>query len=220
MRVPLNFVSVCGLEGAGKTSAMNTVEQVFRDGGLNVAAPVRSPGGTPVAEAIREIHKSKAYNEKILPETEMYLMAASFMQSYAHRVLPVVDAGETIVGDRNYWCTYAYQVHNRLDPQHAQAVIDTYTAMVRRLEMMVPMQHIFYLDVAPELGMTRARGRGELDRLESQHIAFFHRAREGYLKLAAAEPERCTVIDANVPLEEMLEAVTTAAKRVLKKHAG
>lgn len=209
--LPLNFISVCGLEGSGKTSTIKTLTEELERAGFPTSHPVRSPGGTPFAEAIRHLHKSNDYDEHILPETELYLMAASFMQSYHHQVLPVLAENKVVIGDRNYWCTYAYQIHERCDDR----MMDIYRSMVNRLEAMAPMSHVIYLDVTPEIGIERARGRGELDRLEHQDIAFFHRARAGYHTLAETHSASCTVINADGDLASMLDNVREAVRQLV-----
>jgi dTMP kinase len=199
--------SLVGLEGASKTTSTNTIMQVFREAGLPLSV-FREPGGTPMAEALRTIHKGM-WEEKISSDTEQLLMFAGRVQLYLNQVVPGIKQGHVLL-DRCWWCTYAYQVHKRLDNR-------LFGHLVELIERMQPLDEVLFLDVDPAAGLLRARGRGELDRIEQQHLSFFENAREGYRTLAGRYPN-ATTIDANGPIEQVQAAVREWALAQVQKY--
>jgi dTMP kinase len=199
---------LAGLEGASKTTSAATIQQVFRDAGLLLDV-FREPGGTPMAEGIRILHKS-TWKEKISSDTEMLLMFAGRIQLYLNQVMPAIESGRHVLLDRSWWCTYAYQVHKRLDST-------LFEFLVERIESMHPIDGALFLDVDPAVGLNRARGRGELDRIEQQQLPFFENAREGYQTLARRYPNAST-IDANGSVEQVQGAVREWALAQVEKY--
>ncbi|WP_414830680.1 dTMP kinase [Alteromonas sp. H39] len=181
------FIVVEGLEGAGKSSVISLIVETLRTKGLTVEQ-TREPGGTPMAEAIRECVKHD-WEEQVAEETELMLMYAARVQLLTNLIKPALAQGHWVVGDRHDLSSQAYQGGGRgIDANTMRALSDV------ALKGFKP-DLTLYLDVEPAIGLARARGRGELDRIEQAGLAFFERTRARYLHLAAND-ERIITIDA------------------------
>lgn len=198
------FIVIEGLEGAGKSTAVNTVKEWVEARGEAVRL-VREPGGTPFAEALRELVK-RDWDEVITAEAELMLMYAARVQLVENVIKPALQQGEWVIGDRHDLSSRAYQGGGR----------ELGDAMLKQLRQLTLKDFqpdlTLYLDIDPELGLQRAHARGELDRIEKQNIAFFQRTRQRYLDIAATEPN-ITVIDASRSLTDVqtqLRAALTA----------
>lgn len=185
------FIVIEGLEGAGKTTALQTVSDWLEAAGVH-CRQVREPGGTPLAEAIRELVKGD-WQESVAAETELLLIYAARVQLVREVIQPALAQGTWVIGDRHDLSTQAYQGGGRQLPA---AMLDQLRAI--SLGDFRP-DLTLYLDIEPGLGLARARGRGELDRFEREALPFFTRTRARYQAVAAREPKVFT-IDANQPL--------------------
>ncbi|MGQ8363773.1 dTMP kinase [Glaciecola sp. 1036] len=166
------FIVVEGLEGAGKSSVIATISNFLQQRGLN-CIQTREPGGTPMAEAIRDCVKHN-WSEKVNEKTELLLMYAARCQLVENVIKPALEQGTWVIGDRHNLSTLAYQGGGRQIP------LD-YLHQLKNLTLgNFNPDFTLYLDVSPEVGLTRARGRGELDRIEQSGMAFFQRARQEY----------------------------------------
>ncbi len=199
-----NFIVIEGLEGAGKSSAIAHVNAFLKAQGKDVVN-VREPGGTPLAEKLRTLVKD-AHEETVSEQTELLLMYAARSQLVTNVILPALAAGKTVLGDRHDLSSQAYQGGGRGIEQSTLAALK---AMV--LKDLKP-ELTLYLDIAPSLGLARARGRGELDRIEQENIAFFERTRARYLELASND-DTIVTIDASRTLEEVQNQITDALTR-------
>ncbi len=188
------FVVIEGLEGAGKSSAINACETAIKDKGHGLVK-TREPGGTPMAEAIRECVKGH-WQEQVAPETELMLMYAARKQLVDNVISPNLKRGNWVLADRHDMSTQAYQGGGR---QISNAVIQPLRTMA--LQGLEP-DLVLYLDVEPKLGLERARGRGKLDRIEMAGLDFFERTRSRYLELAA-EHDNVVIIDAMQSMEKV-----------------
>ena len=196
------FISVEGGEGAGKSSNLEHIVATLRRRGIDPEI-TREPGGTPLAEELRALLLAPR-EESLAPMTELLLMFAARAQHLAERIEPALAAGRWVVCDRFTDATFAYQGGGReLDPAH----IETLAALVHPTRW---PDLTLYLDLAPEQGLARARGRGEPDRIERESRCFFERVRAVYVDRARAEPERFAVIDASRSLDEVRADVTLA----------
>lgn len=203
------FIAIEGLEGAGKSTAIKTIQQILKDAGINQVLTTREPGGTPVAEKIRHLvkhHDEAGEKEELLPYTELLLMYASRLQLTEHVIKPALAREEWVISDRFELSTWAYQGGGRRIPDEAIAVISRHV-----LQGFAP-DLTLYLDVPPLLGLDRASKRGELDRFESEKVAFFERVNEKYHWLAKHRPN-IIVIDAAQPLEQVTEAICAALRK-------
>lgn len=198
------FVVIEGLEGAGKTTAIQTVQQWLRDQG-HPLVQTREPGGTPLAEQIRTLVKS-VQQDRVSPVTELLLMYAARAQLLDNVIRPALARGDWVLADRHDLSSRAYQGGGRQIPDE---VLDPIRQLV--LAGLRP-DLTLYLDINPEIGLARARARGELDRIEQEQLAFFQRARAKYLAVAASEPN-IVVIDAAKPLAEVQQQLCAALEQ-------
>lgn len=205
------LISLEGGEGAGKTSALVAIRDVLQSRGHDVLL-TREPGGTPLAEQIRELLLSTR-DETLAPETELLLMFASRAQHVREVIRPTLQRGAFVVSDRFTDSSYAYQVEGRgLD-----------RALVEELERKVvgiKPGLTLLLDLDVREGRARANGRDLWpDRIESEQDDFFERVRAGFRMRAQAEPMRFRVIDASQPPAAVGAAVTTAVLQWLEESA-
>lgn len=198
------FITLEGIEGAGKTTAAATVAQWAESRGTAVVQ-TREPGGTPVAEAIRQIALI-AGDEALAPEAELLLMFAARAQHVRRKILPALATGAVVICDRFTDSSRAYQGAGRgLDA----ALIETLAAHV---EQGRSPDLTLLLDLPVEVGMARAaarRGSAAQDRFEQERGAFFERVRAGFLAIADRE-SRVVVIDAAAPLPSVQAAIEAA----------
>ncbi len=183
------FITLEGIEGVGKTSAVECVVAWLRAQGREVVV-TREPGGTQLGERIRTLVLE--HNDiPIAPLAELLLMFAARAQHLEQRIRPALARGDAVVCDRFTDATYAYQGHGRgLPASH----IDSAAHLVHG--DLTPTLTIL-LDAPPAVGLGRVRARGTVDRFETEQLQFFERVRQGYLERAAAEPARFAVIDAS-----------------------
>jgi dTMP kinase len=192
------FVVIEGLEGAGKSSAIANVITHLQAKGIQTEA-VREPGGTPLAESLRDLVKKK-WDETVVPTTELLLMYASRVQLVENIIKPHLMDGTWVIGDRHDLSSRAYQGGGR---QLGDDLLQKLRAIT--LGNFYPDLTIL-LDVDEETGLKRARERGQLDRIEEEDLAFFKRTRQAYLNIAAKDPS-VFVIDANQPMLKVHEAI-------------
>lgn len=193
------FIVVEGLEGAGKSSVIGLIVQALKDAGKRVEQ-TREPGGTPMAEAIRECVKHD-WDETVSEETELLLMYAARVQLLTNKILPSLDAGVWVVGDRHDLSSQAYQGGGRGVSEKTMTAISNIALKGFKPDLTL------YLDVEPAVGLERARGRGELDRIEQAGLAFFERTRTKYLSLAKQD-ESIVVVSAMQSMEKVHQDVT------------
>ncbi|WP_085297152.1 dTMP kinase [Cognaticolwellia mytili] len=206
------FIVVEGIEGAGKSSAISVIEAVLEKHGI-AYIKTREPGGTPLAESLRDIVKSASHDEVLTQETELLLMYASRSQLLANRILPALEQGTWVIGDRHDLSSRAYQGGGRqFDDEIMNAIADV------TLKGFTPDLTV-YLDLAPELGLGRAQARGELDRIELEKIEFFERVRNKYLELATAS-ESTDIIDASQTMGKVHKDVARTVESFIAKEQG
>lgn len=191
-----HFITIEGSEGSGKTTCIQFIQQWLADKKINFIV-TREPGGTPVAEQLRQTLLDPEQTEKIDDMTELLVIFAARRQHLCHVIQPALAQNKVVICDRFTDSTWAYQGGGRqMDPQ-----------WIGQLETMVqgdlkPDMTIF-LDVPVALGLKRAEKRSIPDRFEQEHIAFFHRVREAYLRCAEQFKSRYKVIDASRPVEQI-----------------
>ena len=199
------FIVIEGLEGAGKTNAHNVVVATLKELGVTDLVFTREPGGTPLAERLRELTlNNKGIGDEIVTDkAEVLMFYAARVQLVETVIKPALSRGAWVIGDRHDLSTQAYQGGGRcIDQELLMALRNTV------LGDFYPDLTI-YLDVTPEVGLTRARARGELDRIEQESVDFFNRTRARYLELAAAD-SRIHTIDATQSLDEVSQDVRNA----------
>lgn len=200
------FIVVEGLEGAGKSSVIALVEDAVQAKG-HATVTTREPGGTPMAEAIRNCVKQN-WQETVVEETELMLMYAARAQLLANVIKPALAEGRWVIGDRHDLSSQAYQGGGR------QIDADTLGALRDITLKGFKPDLTLYLDVEPAVGLERARGRGELDRIELAGLGFFERTRARYLELAAAD-ESIITINAMQAMNKVHDDVRNALERYL-----
>ncbi|MFT6286698.1 MAG: dTMP kinase [Alcanivorax sp.] len=187
------FITVEGGEGVGKSTNMALLERHLREHGVALVV-TREPGGTPLAEDIRELLLTPR-EEQVSSLSELLMMFAARAQHIEAKIEPALAAGKWVLCDRFTDATYAYQSGGR--------GVDA--SLVRRLERLVQGElrpdYTLLLDAPVEVGMERARGRGKLDRFEQEELAFFERVRSTYLQLARESSGRYRLIDASQSLD-------------------
>ncbi len=188
------FITFDGVEGCGKTTQMRLAEAWLRERGAPVLATAE-PGGTPLGRKIREILLNRG-SWAIGAEAELLLFAAARAQHVREAILPALERGEWVLCDRFADATLAYQGFGRgLDAGFIRT-LNAFSAQTLKPEMTL------LFDLPVEAGLARAKKRvsgvrpeAAEDRFEQEERAFHGRIREGYLSLAAAEPERFRIID-------------------------
>ncbi|MGF1843210.1 dTMP kinase [Vibrio clamense] len=175
------FIVVEGLEGAGKSTAINAILDTLNQFGVDQIVNTREPGGTVLAEKMRSLVKEEHDGEVLQDMTELLLMYAARVQLVENVIKPALNAGNWVVGDRHDMSSQAYQGGGR---QIARSTMENLRETT--LKGFKP-DLTLYLDLDPRVGLERARGRGELDRIEKMDISFFDRTRERYLEIAASD---------------------------------
>ena len=182
------FISFEGTEGVGKTTLIRKIHQYFEQQGKEVVL-TREPGGTPLAEQIRSLLLAVNHEEQMSHDTELLLIYAARAQHLQQVIIPALNAGKIVLTDRFTDASFAYQCSGRgLSQEKLQLINQTFVAKMPNIT--------FWLDAPIELGMTRARERGALDRFEQEKLSFFAKVRAGYEILWQAEPERIKRLDA------------------------
>ncbi|ENW03635.1 dTMP kinase [Acinetobacter beijerinckii] len=182
------FISFEGTEGVGKTTLIRKIHQYFEQQSKEVVL-TREPGGTPLAEQIRSLLLAVNHEEQMSHDTELLLIYAARAQHLQQVILPALTAGKIVLSDRFTDASFAYQCSGRgLSQEKLQLLNQTFVAKMPNIT--------FWLDAPIELGMTRARERGALDRFEQEKLSFFAKVRSGYETLWQAEPERIKRLNA------------------------
>lgn len=206
MSTPGRLITLEGGEGAGKSTHCRFIADWLQARGRQVTV-TREPGGSPLAEAVRGI-VLQDWAEGTTPETEVLLMFAARAAHWHATIAPALALGVDVVCDRFVDSSYAYQGGGRgLDPRHLQA-LEALVLGGARPDLTL------LLDLEPQLGLARARQRGDANRFEAQNLAYMTRVREAFLARARAEPGRFAVIDAAQPLDRVRQALV----RVLEER--
>lgn len=205
------FIVIEGLEGAGKTTAIQVVVETLRRHGINEMVFTREPGGTPLGEALRRLIKEGVDNDVVTDKAELLMLYAARVQLVENVIKPALARGAWVIGDRHDLSSQAYQGGGRgVDPLLLATLRDLVLGAFRP-------DLTLYLDLPPALGLQRARARGELDRIEQESLVFFERTRRRYQELAAQDPSIITV-DASRNLEQVGAAVGETLTRWLGRQ--
>ncbi|WP_419205859.1 dTMP kinase [Photobacterium leiognathi] len=205
------FIVIEGLEGAGKSTAINQVMDTLAQHGINDPVSTREPGGTPLAEQMRALVKEGHPDEPLTDMAELLLLYAARIQLVDNVIKPALNQGKWVVGDRHDMSSQAYQGGGRgFDKALMENLRDTVLGDFRP-------DLTIYMDIDPELGLQRARGRGALDRIEQMNIDFFHRARARFLELSENKAN-VIIIDASQTLEEVTAALRSALNTWLEQQ--
>ncbi len=200
------FVTLEGIDGAGKSTQFATLVGALREVGRDVVA-TREPGGTPLGERIREL----LLHETMAPSTEALLMFAARQEHVLRVIEPALLRGSDVVCDRFTDASLAYQGAGKGIP------LDRLQALAHWVHPGLRPDLSVLLDLPPEVAAQRLLGR-DADRFEREPLAFFERVRAQYLQLAAAEPQRWLVVDAQAAPERVAETLRAALQRLLEAH--
>ncbi|WP_217476856.1 dTMP kinase [Stutzerimonas stutzeri] len=206
------FISLEGPEGAGKSTNRDYLAQRLREHGLDVVL-TREPGGTPLAERIRELLLTPA-SEPMCSDTELLLVFAARAQHLAQVIRPALARGALVLCDRFTDATYAYQGGGR---GLAFQRIEQLEQFVQG-EMRPDLTLIFDLPV--EVGLARAAARGRLDRFEQEGLEFFEAVRNAYLERARQVPQRYRIIDAGQSLTAVQADLDGLLHEILERTIG
>ena len=203
------FITFEGTEGVGKSTQLANAASTLDALGVECVV-TREPGGTPMAESIRELLLAPR-DEPVNETTELLLMFAARAQHLHTRILPELEAGRWVLCDRFTDATFAYQGGGRGVPADRIALLESL------VQGTVRPYHVILLDAPVETGMTRARHRGDLDRFEQEAVAFFERIRETYLARAASAPGRYHIVDASQPIEAVSDEVAGLLRSLVSR---
>lgn len=201
------FITLEGGEGAGKSTNATWLADYLRSQGKTVLV-TREPGGTEVAEAIREVLLSPEL-PGMNADTELLLMFAARNEHLQSKILPALGQGTWVICDRFTDATYAYQGYGRGISLARIAELEHWVQGDLRPDYVI----LFDLDVAT--GMARAQARGRADRFEQEHVAFFERIRAGYQERAQQSPQRYPIINAAQTLEQVRQQLQAVAERIV-----
>lgn len=204
------FITIEGSDGSGKSTQLKKIISYLEEKQVDLVV-TREPGGTDVAEAIRELILDPAYLQ-MTAKTEMLLYAAARAQHVEEKVLPALQAGKVVLSDRYVDSSIAYQAYGRgLGDMVAQVNAIATGGLVPDLTI--------FLDLPPAVGMARKQQEEnhELDRLEQEKLEFHQKVYEGYDALCKKEPERICRIDASGTIEEVFGQIKKALDELLDR---
>jgi dTMP kinase len=193
------FITIDGVEGAGKSTQITFICDYLKAKGVNVIL-TREPGGTDVGEKIRTLLLSNSTG-KMHADTELMLMFAARNEHIQNKIMPALKQGDWVLSDRFTDASYAYQGGGRgLD-----------VSRIAQLEQWVSQDFTpdmtLLLDVPVEIGMSRVESRGKKDRIELEATDFFNRVRQAYINRSEQFPERIKLIDSSQTVEHTKQQI-------------
>ncbi len=206
------FITLEGPEGAGKSTNREYLAELLMQAGIEVVL-TREPGGTPLAERIRELLLAPD-SEVMAVDTELLLMFAARAQHLAGVIRPALARGAVVLCDRFTDATYAYQGGGRGLAYERIAILEQFVQGDLRPDLTL------VFDLPVEVGLARAAARGKLDRFEQEQQSFFEAVRQTYLARAAQAPERYRVLDAAQPLSQVQADLAALLPALLERIRG
>ena len=206
------FITLEGPEGAGKSTNREYLAELLMQAGIEVVL-TREPGGTPLAERIRELLLAPD-SEIMAVDTELLLMFAARAQHLAGVIRPALARGAVVLCDRFTDATYAYQGGGRGLAHERIAILEQFVQGDLRPDLTL------VFDLPVEVGLARAAARGKLDRFEQEQQSFFEAVRQTYLARAAQAPERYRVLDAAQPLSQVQADLAALFPALLERIRG
>lgn len=205
MKYQGKFITIEGTEGAGKSTNIAHIQDFLQAHQIDFIS-TREPGGTPIAEKIRDLLLDKD-NHGLCDDAELLLMFAARAQHLNELIIPALEAGKWVLSDRFTDASYAYQGGGRGLSWSKIAALEQWVQNDLRPDATI------LLDVPVDIGMQRVKDRGETDRIEAEALSFFHRIRDAYHQLAQDNPQRFHIID-TLPANDIVKADLT---RVLEQ---
>ena len=203
-RQPGRFITVEGIDGAGKSSHIEWLREYLTQRGQSVIV-TREPGGTPLGESLRSI----LLNEPMSPETEMMLMFAARAEHLATVIRPALAQGAWVISDRFSDATYAYQVGGRGVPEAK------FTALEQWVQAGLQPDRTILFDVSVATAQARLHDTRILDRFEREAGDFHQRVRDAYHARAAQYPARIRLVASAVPMDDVREQILAALSDLL-----
>lgn len=199
----MTFITFEGIDGAGKSSHIDTLAQALRAQGRTVVL-TREPGGTPLSEKLRELLLAQAMD----PLTEALLMFAARREHLVQVIEPALARGEVVISDRFTDATFAYQGGGRgfdwATLQALEAMVQTHPGGLRQPDLTL------WFDLPPEVAAARLAGAREPDKFERESARFFAQVSAGYARRATEQPQRFARIAADQPREAVARDVLAA----------
>lgn len=205
------FISIEGGDGSGKSTQISKIEAYLKEQGHEVML-TREPGGTPIAEKIRELILDPE-NKEMTARTEMLLYAASRAQHLEEKIIPALMAGKTVITDRFTDSSIAYQGYGRDLGYYAVSTVNIVATQNKKPDLTI------YLDIKPKDGIKRKANQSnhKLDRLEQEKLEFHNKVYQGYEELIACSKGRIVRINANRPADIVFKDIKTHLDRLLKE---
>ena len=203
------FIVIEGLDGSGKSTAINTIKNFFNEKDITNIKYTREPGGTPIAEKIRELALIDDKNENISSDTELLLMYASRLQHVNSLIKPALNNNKIVVSDRFYWSSLAYQGGGReLGFNKINSLNNIFLSDCKP-------DLTIYLDIEPSIGLTRAGKVGSPDRIEKAGLEFFNRTRQAFKELVEKN-ENAFEVDSNQSIENVKKDIIDILSKYYK----
>lgn len=196
------FITVEGIEGVGKTTQLQFIQDLLTAAGRQVLV-TREPGGTRTGEEIREIllHRKK---QPISDMTELLLIFCARAQHLDEVIRPALEQGSDVLCDRFTDATYAYQGGGREIGRQQVQILEALVQQGLKPDLTI------LFDAPVKVGLQRARDRSAADRFESQTVSFFERVRKAYLDIASEDPERVLLVNADQPVHAVQQDLRLA----------
>jgi dTMP kinase len=201
------FITLEGIEGAGKSTLMTSIAEIFSETGSEVVQ-TREPGGTKTGEQIRNILLDSK-NAAVIDDTELLLMFAARAQHISEVINPALSSGKVVICDRFTDASYAYQGGGRGIELSRIKILEDWV-----LQGLKPNLTLLF-DLEIETGLRRAGKRSDADRFEQEEISFFEQIRACYLQRAENEPERFRIIDASQSFDNVKQQIQDILKEYL-----
>ncbi|KTD06423.1 thymidylate kinase [Legionella gratiana] len=193
------LIVIEGLEGAGKSTAVNTLIDLLANRRIKTIT-TREPGGTAIGEILRNLIKNPDYRDVLDDRSELLLLYTARIQLLKQVIEPALQRGIWVIADRFELSTMAYQGGGRGLDQEMIKHLSSFSLQGLKPDLTL------YLDISPEEGMQRVKSRGSLDRIEQQSIEFFHRVHESYLRHIRMNANIVS-INARLPLQDVQLAI-------------
>jgi dTMP kinase len=207
--VPGRFITVEGIEGVGKTTNIQFIQNFLENNNIPFIQ-TREPGGTELGEKLREL---LLHGGDVCDDAELLMMFASRAQHLSQKIKPALQAGTWVICDRFTDSTYAYQGGGR------ELKLDNISQLEKMVHSGLQPDLTLLLDAPVEIGRARAAKRGAFDRIEAEDLAFFNRVRSMFLSRAKAF-DRYAVIDAAQPLELVQNAIQIELRQLMNNAAS
>jgi dTMP kinase len=204
------FITFEGGEGCGKSTHSRLLLKKLEQHNIPVVL-THEPGGTALGDELRKALKKKR-GSSISPQAELFLVAASRAQLVSEVIRPALQEGKVVICDRFTYSTMVYQGYGRGLDFTAIKMVNNMATMHLNPDLVI------LLDIPPEQGL--ARKHSLKDRFELEDLSFHRRVREGYTRMAAAEPDQWLVIDASLPKEKVAEIIWDRVNQLLLPHSS